>query len=125
MATTKLTASDALRDLERALRIEDRPGAAELLRLAAENDWTEVTAAATIYVDHHPRCPADRIEIVDHSTRTRPGEPGWGVVTTHCIDCAAHRAHDAAGLPLLPQAGIADDDIVMQNQKRRSTTGRA
>jgi hypothetical protein len=123
-STVYKTAAEAIPVLHEALRRDDRTTAAEMIDIALTNGWDDVTRSAITYVDHHPRCPADRIEITDYTQWSRPGEPGYGVVTTHCNDCGAHRAHDTAGLPLLPQPGVAADDMPLQNAKRRTTTGR-
>ena len=100
--TEPSTPKDAIRDLETALRREDRSLAEKLLLHAAEKGWKDVAPAAVTYLEHHRTCPAERIELTDYTKWTRVGEPGYGVVTTHCNDCGAHRAHDPVGLPLVP-----------------------
>ncbi|MGN7969319.1 hypothetical protein [Microbacterium sp. 22296] len=131
-ATKTISASEALLTFQSALRNGDRETAERMLDLAAENGWTEIQEAAVNYVDHHFRCPAERIETTNHTLTSRPGDPGYGVVTTHCQDCGAHRAHDAAGLPIVrleaareQQPSVAFYPATAADVSRRTAKGSA
>ncbi|WP_100814364.1 hypothetical protein [Microbacterium lacus] len=105
------TESEARDSIERAIRLQDRTSAQLILSLAESKGW-DVASGARSYLEHAFSCPVNRIEIIDHSVGTRPGDPGHGITTTRCMDCGSHRAHDGTGLPLATAAALAPTPAV-------------
>ncbi|MEV7692493.1 hypothetical protein AB0N73_04080 [Microbacterium sp. NPDC089189] len=115
------TEAEAIHLLEKALRLGDRPSAEQVLDHAEDNQWASVAESARTYLEHHLNCPAKRIELTDHSQYLRPGDPGYGVTTIHCLDCGAHRGHDGTGLPVLSaDAPRRTDDLMRPAIKTRT-----